>query len=149
MAEHVENPFLSYLKSMKDTLAQQRKTRSTIAHPFDELQLVYFPLNHSVALNKGESSDNCRFVPFYSSNKALRIRGSGFHAPEKARYQVALQCENVASCGIAGPVHMLDPIPHEGTEAAPTFPGRQLPVLKIHARNRKAACHARTGGRGN
>lgn len=36
MAEHVENPFLSYLKSMKDTLAQQRKTRSTWAgHTID------------------------------------------------------------------------------------------------------------------
>jgi hypothetical protein len=41
----MKKSFHMYLQSMKHALAQQGKTRSSIAHPFNQFELVHFSLN--------------------------------------------------------------------------------------------------------
>src|SRR6266568_6694718 len=74
----------SQLQSMEHTLTEERKFSPAIAHAFNQLQFVDFPLNHSVVLGKRETCHHCGFVAFNTQNKALEfadLAGSDFLKP--------------------------------------------------------------------
>ena len=58
---------------MENTLTEEGKFSSAIAHAFNQLQFVYFSLNQSVVLGKREACHHCCFVSFNTQNKALEF----------------------------------------------------------------------------
>jgi hypothetical protein len=71
MIFHVKESFEQSLQGMENTLTQQWKPCPAIAHPFDQFELVHLSFNQTIVLGERESCHDCRFVSFYSQNKAL------------------------------------------------------------------------------
>src|SRR6266581_2882691 len=72
------------LQSMEHPLTEEGKFSPAIAHAFNQLQFVDFPLNQSVVLGKREACHHCCFVSFNPQNKALEfadLAGSDFLKP--------------------------------------------------------------------
>ncbi|GHO88526.1 hypothetical protein KSZ_65320 [Dictyobacter formicarum] len=61
------------LQGVENTLAEERKARSPVAHPLDELQLIHFSLDDPIAGWQSQARFDGLFVSYYSSNKALEL----------------------------------------------------------------------------
>ncbi len=57
---------------------EERKARSPVAHPLDELQLVHFSLDDPIAGWQGEASFDGLFVSYHSSDKTLELADMAF-----------------------------------------------------------------------
>lgn len=71
-------------ESVKNSLAEQRKSGSAISHPFDQLELIHFSLNQAVVLRESQTCYNGCFVPLDPLDKTLEfayLAGSTFRQP--------------------------------------------------------------------
>src|SRR5712692_5571357 len=76
--------FRQQLQSMEHTLTEEGKFSPAIAHAFNQLQFVDFPLNQFIVLGKREACHHSGFVSFNTQNKALEfadLAGSDFLKP--------------------------------------------------------------------
>jgi hypothetical protein len=64
---------LDVLESMEDTLTQQRNSSPAVAHALNQLHLVDFSLDDSIAGRQRQASFDCLLVSFHASNKALQL----------------------------------------------------------------------------
>ena len=62
------------LQSMKNPLAKQRKACTPISHPFDQLELIHFSLNHNVARHSAicEAASWALLGPAFSLHDAVK-----------------------------------------------------------------------------
>ena len=63
---------------MEHMLAQERKARSAIAHPLDELEFVHFSLDDALTGRQGETSFDSLFVSEHSTNEMLQLADIAF-----------------------------------------------------------------------
>src|SRR5215472_15485618 len=61
------------LQSVENTLAQERKARSPVAHALDEFQFVHFSLDDPIAGGLCQASLDRLFVSYHSSDKPLEF----------------------------------------------------------------------------
>ena len=66
------------LQGVENTLAQERKARSPIAHPLDEFQFVHFSLDDPIAGGPPQASLGRLFVSYHSGDKALELTDLAF-----------------------------------------------------------------------
>jgi len=66
------------LQGVENTLAEERKARSTVAHPLDEFQFVHFSLDDPIADWQGQASLDRLFVSYYSGDKTLELADMAF-----------------------------------------------------------------------
>jgi hypothetical protein len=87
------------LKSMQDSLAEQRETCSSIPHPFDQLQLVDMTLNQSIVLGEGQPCHHRGLVALNTGSKPLQFTNlacSGLLKPCVRFVLAAATCSQVA-----------------------------------------------------
>jgi hypothetical protein len=66
---------------VEHALTEKSNTRASIAHPFNQLQLVDMALNDSVARRQSQTSLDCFFVLYDPGYKALQLTyPAGFDA---------------------------------------------------------------------
>jgi hypothetical protein len=68
----------SWLGGVENTLAQEWKTGSPIAHPLDQLELVHFALDDPLTGRQGEASFDGLFVSEYSTDERLQFADLAF-----------------------------------------------------------------------
>lgn len=66
------------LQGVENTLAEERKARSPIAHPLDEFQFVHFSLDDPIAGWQTQASLDRLFVSYHSGDKALELADMAF-----------------------------------------------------------------------
>src|SRR5258708_37240579 len=82
--------FFYLLQCMKNPLTQQRKSCPAKHHAFDKLSFVHLPLNNTIAVRQGETSEDGGFVSFDALFPMVAIQGSDSLSRSSANHQDVL-----------------------------------------------------------